>query len=120
MVKNWFYLLSLSVNVLVESSRLPGICHGDPVERMLIATARQHGFSLVTRDEKILAYAVKATWKLFLHNFDLPTTEFQFTLIVPVVGLNPLRFHLNITFALNFKRFPLRDISGMLILGLVL
>lgn len=49
--------LPLSVDVLVESNRLPGICHGDSADRMLIATARQHGFSLVTRDEKILAYA---------------------------------------------------------------
>jgi len=49
--------LPLSVDVLVESSRLPGICHGDPADRMLIATARHHGFSLVTRDEKVLTYA---------------------------------------------------------------
>jgi PIN domain nuclease of toxin-antitoxin system len=49
--------LPLSVEVLVESSRLPGTCHGDPADRMLIATARHHGLCLITRDEKILTYA---------------------------------------------------------------
>lgn len=31
--------------------------HGDPADRILIATARHHGAPLLTADEKILAYA---------------------------------------------------------------
>ena len=41
----------------VQSSFLPGSFHGDPADRMLVATARELGAVLVTRDRKILAYA---------------------------------------------------------------
>lgn len=50
-------LADLSPEILVESTRLPGSVHGDPADRMLIATARRTGATLVTRDAAILAYA---------------------------------------------------------------
>lgn len=50
-------LAELSPEVLVESTRLPGEVHGDPADRMLIATARRLGASLATRDGTILSYA---------------------------------------------------------------
>lgn len=50
-------LVELSPEILVESTRLPGSVHGDPADRMLIATARRTGAALVTRDAAILAYA---------------------------------------------------------------
>lgn len=50
-------LAELSPEVLVESTRLPGEVHGDPADRMLIATARRLGASLATRDGAILSYA---------------------------------------------------------------
>lgn len=50
-------LAELSPEVLVESTRLPGQAHGDPADRMLIATARRLGAALATRDEAILSYA---------------------------------------------------------------
>lgn len=50
-------LAELSPEVLVESTRLPGEAHGDPADRMLIATARRLGASLATRDGAILSYA---------------------------------------------------------------
>ncbi|HEX2091999.1 MAG TPA: type II toxin-antitoxin system VapC family toxin [Longimicrobiaceae bacterium] len=50
-------LAELSPEILVESTRLPGEVHGDPADRMLIATARRVGAALVTRDAAILAYA---------------------------------------------------------------
>ena len=50
-------LAELSPDVLVESTRLPGEVHGDPADRMLVATARRLGASLVTRDAAILSYA---------------------------------------------------------------
>lgn len=49
--------IPLSPEIMIESSRLPGECHGDPADRMIIATARHLGASLLTRDEKIQAYA---------------------------------------------------------------
>jgi PIN domain nuclease of toxin-antitoxin system len=50
-------LAELSPEILVESTRLPGAVHGDPADRMLIATARRLGATLVTRDAAILSYA---------------------------------------------------------------
>lgn len=49
-------LVPLSPEIAVDSARLPGDPDGDPVDRMLIATARRIGASLVTRDERLLAY----------------------------------------------------------------
>jgi len=42
--------------VAVESNELPGDFHSDPADRLLVATARIGGFTLVTRDQKILDY----------------------------------------------------------------
>jgi len=47
----------LSPEIAIESTRLPGDVHGDPAERMLIATSRVLGAVLVTCDERILSYA---------------------------------------------------------------
>ncbi|MFJ6023984.1 type II toxin-antitoxin system VapC family toxin [Brevundimonas sp. NPDC092305] len=41
----------------MDSRTLPGELHGDPADRLLIATAREIGAALVTRDNKILDYA---------------------------------------------------------------
>ena len=49
----------LSVDVLLAATALPGEVHGDPADRIIIATARENGFRLVTRDRKILDYAGK-------------------------------------------------------------
>lgn len=49
-------LLQLSTRVLLESTRLPATFHRDPGDRMLVATARDHDLTLVTRDERILRY----------------------------------------------------------------
>lgn len=49
-------LIPLTPEIAVESSRLPGAFHGDPADRILVATARREGAILLTRDEKILAY----------------------------------------------------------------
>jgi len=50
-------LLPLTVQILIESTRLPGEIHRDPADRILVATAREHGMSLVTRDKPLLKYA---------------------------------------------------------------
>lgn len=46
----------LSVEVAIESSRLPGNFHGDPADRIIVATARHLGATLITQDTKILEY----------------------------------------------------------------
>jgi PIN domain nuclease of toxin-antitoxin system len=47
----------LSVRVAIESCALPGAFHRDPVDRMIVATARIIGATLMTRDRQILDYA---------------------------------------------------------------
>ncbi len=56
-------LYPLSPAVAVASNRLPGAFHSDPADRIIVATARELGATLLTRDEAILAYSgVKARW----------------------------------------------------------
>lgn len=46
----------ISPEILVASSNLPGRLHGDPMDRILISSARALEMVLVTSDEKILEY----------------------------------------------------------------
>ncbi len=48
-------LTEFSVDIAVDSARLNEV-HGDPADRILIATARRTGASLVTRDRRILEH----------------------------------------------------------------
>jgi len=50
-------LMPLTPSICVRSSRLPGDFHGDPADRLIVATARELGAVLLTRDEPILQYA---------------------------------------------------------------
>ncbi|WP_375427755.1 type II toxin-antitoxin system VapC family toxin [uncultured Sphingomonas sp.] len=43
--------------IAADAGTLPGTLHGDPADRMLIATARAIGCPLATADRKILDYA---------------------------------------------------------------
>lgn len=56
-VSGGLQIIPLSNRILIESTRLPGTLHRDPSDRLLIATAREHGLTLITRDKDILAYA---------------------------------------------------------------
>jgi PIN domain nuclease of toxin-antitoxin system len=42
--------------IAIDASWLPGELHGDPADRLLIATARTLGCPIVTRDRKIINY----------------------------------------------------------------
>ncbi len=46
----------LTPEIAIESSRLPGNLHGDPADRILIATCRQLKVRLLTGDSRILEY----------------------------------------------------------------
>jgi len=41
------------------SSRLPGVFHGDPADRIIVASAALRSATLATRDDRILSYARK-------------------------------------------------------------
>lgn len=50
-------LEDLTADILMNSSLLPAPIHGDPADRILIATARALDLTIVTRDQLILDYA---------------------------------------------------------------
>jgi PIN domain nuclease of toxin-antitoxin system len=52
-----FAVADLSPRLLASSSFLPGKPPTDPGDRIIITTAREHGFRVMTRDRKILDYA---------------------------------------------------------------
>ncbi|HOM13749.1 MAG TPA: type II toxin-antitoxin system VapC family toxin [Rubrivivax sp.] len=49
-------LAPLDPAVAVASTRLPGEVHGDPADRLIVATARALGATLITADAALLAY----------------------------------------------------------------
>jgi PIN domain nuclease of toxin-antitoxin system len=50
-------LFPLEPAIAVDAGCLPGIIHGDPADRLIIATARFLACPLLTADERILDYA---------------------------------------------------------------
>lgn len=50
-------LAALTPQILIHSTALPGIPPSDPADRIVVATARIHGFQVITRDHEILQYA---------------------------------------------------------------
>lgn len=47
----------LPAHVLLDSSLLPGLRTRDPADRIIAATAREYGFTVITRDRPLLDYA---------------------------------------------------------------
>ena len=52
-------ICDLSGEILLASSFLPGELHGDPADRIMVTTARDQGFTLLTRDQALLDYAAQ-------------------------------------------------------------
>ena len=47
----------LTPEVAAAAGQLPGSIHGDPADRIIVATARAYRCAVLTTDRKILAYA---------------------------------------------------------------
>jgi PIN domain nuclease of toxin-antitoxin system len=52
-------LAALTAEIAVECNALPGRFHNDPADRIIAATARVEGLTVVTRDRRILDYAAE-------------------------------------------------------------
>jgi PIN domain nuclease of toxin-antitoxin system len=50
-------LQNLTPSIAIESTRLPGEFHADPMDRILVATARELNATIITAGAGILAYA---------------------------------------------------------------
>lgn len=49
--------IDVTHEVAWDAYNLPGQFHKDPADRILVATARLHGFTVLTADDSILRYA---------------------------------------------------------------
>jgi PIN domain nuclease of toxin-antitoxin system len=52
-------LIPLTPEIAIDSTRLAESFHGDPADRIIVATARRMGARLITRDQKMMDYARK-------------------------------------------------------------
>lgn len=56
-------LLPMDVAVILALDNLPAGFHGDPADRIIVATARAHGLPLATRDGNIRRSRAVKLWK---------------------------------------------------------
>jgi len=56
-------VLPLSVEVVLALDALPASFHGDPADRLIVATARAHAMSLATHDAAIRRSRATKIWK---------------------------------------------------------
>ena len=52
-------ICNLTSEIMVRSSFLPDFDHRDPMDCILIATARIHNYTIITRDHAIITYGQK-------------------------------------------------------------
>jgi len=56
-------VIELTPEIAIGSCNLPGGFHKDPADRIIVATARTHNLTLLTKDRKIIEYPhVQAVW----------------------------------------------------------
>lgn len=55
-------VLPLDTDVVLAVKELPASFHGDPADRIIVATARAHGLPLVTRDANIRRSRLVRLW----------------------------------------------------------
>ena len=56
-------VIDLSPEIAMDACNLPGEFHKDPADRIIVATARNHNMTLLTKDTKILEYPhVNSLW----------------------------------------------------------
>lgn len=56
-------LLPLDIEAVLELQRLPVRFHGDPADRLIVATARAHGLPLATHDRGIRRSRAIKLWR---------------------------------------------------------
>jgi PIN domain nuclease of toxin-antitoxin system len=60
---NQWQIEPIDLTIMEEAYSLPGLFHADPADRIITATARVRGHTLLTADRRILAYPhVESAW----------------------------------------------------------
>ena len=57
-------IVPLDVDVVIAVDRLPSSFHGDPADRLIVASARAHGLRLATHDRVIRQSRAAPIWKV--------------------------------------------------------
>jgi PIN domain nuclease of toxin-antitoxin system len=57
------HLTQINIDVACDCAELPADFHGDPGDRLIAATARSQGMTLVTHDHRLLKLAKKGYFK---------------------------------------------------------
>lgn len=61
--ENAWSAVDITLPVIQDAFALPGSFHADPADRIIVATTRCHGMSLITADKKLLEYPfVETIW----------------------------------------------------------
>jgi PIN domain nuclease of toxin-antitoxin system len=60
---NTIRTLPLDADVVASVHALPASFHGDPADRLIVATARTHALALATRDRNIRRSRLATLWK---------------------------------------------------------
>lgn len=62
-IQKWLIAIPLTAEIAICAGALPDTFHGDPMDRIIAATAVAGGHTLITRDERIRrAKACKTIW----------------------------------------------------------
>lgn len=62
-MRAWFEFRPITETIAVEAATLPEPFHGDPMDRLIAATARVEGRTLLTADRRLLAsHLCKTLW----------------------------------------------------------
>jgi len=56
-------ILPVTPAIAIEAAMLPDGFHGDPIDRIIAATARVHNLVLCTRDDKLLRFGQQGVYK---------------------------------------------------------
>ena len=57
-------ILPLDIDVVIAADALPASFHGDPADRLIVATARAHAMALATHDAAIRKSRAATLWKV--------------------------------------------------------
>ncbi len=57
-------VLPLDVEIVIALHTLPASFHGDPADRLIVATARAHRLALATYDERIRKSRAARSWRV--------------------------------------------------------
>lgn len=56
---------AITAQIVYDSKILPTDFHGDPADRLIVATSRNMKITLITGDEKIIAWKKKLSLKVY-------------------------------------------------------